>query len=144
MIGCTRLKLSKISNPQSSKTIKVYILRQLFTYLIVWQVESNTFTWSILVPYTECGGEMFGEIQPNCGSQKHANYFTWQIWLCFLSFLFCSVLFLNSNFIYYASFSCVWFLLPLLSLQSNWAWKLSKLGLSISFSLWGFSSLLAL
>ena len=66
------------------------------------------------------------------------------LWLYFLSFLFCSVLFLNSNFIYYTSVSCVWFLLPFVSLQSNWAWKPSKLGLSISFSLWGFSSLLTL
>ena len=33
------------------------------------------------------------------------------LWLYFLSFLFCSVLFLNSNFIYYTSVSCVWFLL---------------------------------
>ena len=41
------------------------------------------------------------------------------LWLYFLSFLFCSVLFLNSNFIYYPSVSCVWFLLPLVSLQSN-------------------------
>ena len=55
------------------------------------------------------------------------------LWLYFLSFLFCSVLFLNSNFIYYTSVSCVWFLLPFVSLQSNWAWKPSKLGLSISF-----------
>ena len=33
------------------------------------------------------------------------------LWLYFLSFLFCSVLLLNSNFIYYTSVSCVWFLL---------------------------------
>ena len=33
------------------------------------------------------------------------------LWLYFLSFLFCSVLLLNSNFIYYTSVSCVRFLL---------------------------------
>ena len=42
------------------------------------------------------------------------------------------------NYIYYTSVSFVWFLSPYVSLQSNWAWKPSKLGLSISFSLWGF------
>ena len=31
------------------------------------------------------------------------------LWLYFLSFLFCSVLFLNSNFICNTSVSCVWF-----------------------------------
>ena len=29
----------------------------------------------------------------------------------------------QKNFIYYTSVSCVWFLLPYVSLQSNWAWK---------------------
>ena len=56
-------------------------------------------------------------------------------------FLFC---FWTQNFIYYTSVSCVWFLLPYLNLQSNWAWKLLKLGLSILFYLWGFLSLLTL
>ena len=37
--------------------------------------------------------------------------------------------------------SCVCFLLPHISLQSNWAWNPFKLGLSILFSLWGFSTL---
>ena len=55
--------------------------------------------------------------------------------------LFC---FWTRNFIYYTIVSCVWFLLPYVSLQSNWAWKPSKRGLSISFSLWGFFSLLTL
>ena len=41
------------------------------------------------------------------------------LWLYFLSFLFCSVLFLNSNFVYYSSVSCVWFLLPFVSLREN-------------------------
>ena len=36
------------------------------------------------------------------------------------------------------------FLLPYVSLQSNWAWKPLELGMSISFSLWGFLSLLTL
>ena len=53
------------------------------------------------------------------------------------SFFFCI-----RNYRYYTSVSCVWLLLPYVSLQSNWAWKPSKLGLSISFSLWVFSSLL--
>ena len=48
------------------------------------------------------------------------------------------------NYTYYTRVSCVWFLSPSVSLQSNWAWKPSKPGLSISFSLWRFSSLLAL
>ena len=34
------------------------------------------------------------------------------------------------------------FLLPYVSLQSNWAWKSLKLGMSILFFLWGFSYLL--
>ena len=50
--------------------------------------------------------------------------------------LFC---FWTQNFKWYTSVSCVWFLLPYVSLQSNWAWKPFKLGLSILFSLWGFS-----
>ena len=45
------------------------------------------------------------------------------------------VLFLNSNFIYYTSVSCVSVLLLYVSLQSHWAWKVLKLGLSISYSL---------
>ena len=57
--------------------------------------------------------------------------------------LFCFVL-LTRNHVYYMGVSCVSFLLPYISLRSNWAWKPSKLGLSISFSLWGFSSLLTL
>ena len=61
------------------------------------------------------------------------------VWLYFLSFLFC---FWTLNFIYYTSVSCVWFLLPYVSLQSNWAWKSLKLGMSILFFLWGFSYLL--
>ena len=48
------------------------------------------------------------------------------LWLYFLSFLFCSVLFLNSNFIYYTTVSCVWSLIPFVSLQTNWAWKPSN------------------
>ena len=45
----------------------------------MWQVEFNTFAWSFLVSNTECGGEMFSEIRPNCGLQKNASFFTWQI-----------------------------------------------------------------
>ena len=56
---------------------------------------------------------------------------------CF--FLFC---FWTRNFIYYTSASCVWFLFPYVNLQSNWAWKPLKLGLSILFYHWGFLSLL--
>ena len=63
------------------------------------------------------------------------------VWLYFSSFLFC---FWTRNFIHYTSVGCVWFSLSYVSLQSNWAWKPLKLGLSISFSLWGFSSLLML
>ena len=33
----------------------------------------------------------------------------------------------------------VWFLLPYVSLQSNWTWKSLKLGMPILFFLWGFS-----
>ena len=36
----------------------------------------------------------------------------------------------------------VWFLLPYVSLKSNWTWKCLKLGMSILFFLWGFSYLL--
>ena len=62
--------------------------------------------------------------------------------LYFSSFLFFLVCFWNRNFIYYTSVSCVWFLLPYVNLQSNWAWKPLKLGLSILFYHWGFLSLL--
>ena len=63
------------------------------------------------------------------------------VWLHFSWFLFC---FWTRKFIHYTSVSCFLFLLPYVSLQSHWAWKLSKFGLSISFSLRGFSSLLTL
>ena len=62
-------------------------------------------------------------------------------WLHFSWFLFC---FWTRKFIHYTSVSCFWLLLLYVSLQSHWAWKLSKFGLSISFSLRGFSSLLTL
>ena len=65
-------------------------------------------------------------------------------WRYFSSFLFFSVLFLNRNYISHTSDSCIWFLLPHVSLQPNWAWKPSKLGQSISFPLWGISSLFIL
>ena len=65
------------------------------------------------------------------------------VWLYFSSFLFFSLFcFWTPNFIYYTSVSCVWFLLPYVSLQSNWAWKSLKLGMPILFFLWGFSYLL--
>ena len=38
------------------------------------------------------------------------------------------------NFIYYTSANCIWFLLPYVSLQSNWAWKSLKLEISNFFS----------
>ena len=60
----------------------------------------------------------------------------------FLFFFLCC--FWKRSFIYYTSVSCVWFLLPYVNLQSNWAWKPLKLGLSIWFYLWGFLSLLTL
>ena len=66
------------------------------------------------------------------------------VWLYSSSFLFFLFCFWTRNFICCTSFSCVWFWLPYVSLQSNWAWKPSKLGLSISFTLWGFSFLLTL
>ena len=56
--------------------------------------------------------------------------------LVIIPVLFC---FWTQNFKWYTSVSFVWFLLPYVSLQSNWAWKPFKLGLSILFSLWGFS-----
>ena len=46
---------------------------------IVYNVEFNTFTWSVLVSNTESESGMFSEIQPNCGSQKYASYFTWKV-----------------------------------------------------------------
>ena len=48
---------------------------------------------------------------------------------CFLSVLFSKT-----------DFCCVWFLLPYVHLQSNWAWKPLKLGLSILFYLWFVSA----
>ena len=57
----------------------------------------------------------------------------------------CFFLFEIETLYYYTSVSCVWFLLPYVNSQSNWAWKpLKKLGLSILFYLWGFLSLLTL
>ena len=59
-----------------------------------------------------------------------------------ISVSFCFV-FEHWTFIHYmSSVSCVWFLLPCTSLQSNWAWESLKLGMSILFFLWGFSYLL--
>ena len=76
---------------------------------------------------------------------------SWLVWILtvmpgyiFHHSCFFLVCFWNRNFIYYTSVSCVWFLLPYVNLQSNWAWKPLKLGLSILFYLWGFLSLLTL
>ena len=46
------------------------------------------------------------------------------VWLYF-GHHFCFVLFCfwTLNFVYYTSVSCVWFLLPYVSLQFNWAWN---------------------
>ena len=69
-------------------------------------------------------------------------------WLYFSSFPICSVrffCFLTRHLINYASVNCLWFLLSSVSLQSNWAWKTLKFGLSTSsFSVSLFSSLLTL
>ena len=64
-----------------------------------------------------------------------ATFFIIPVLLCFV---------FERETIYYTSVTCVWFLLPHVSLQSNCVWKPSKLRLSISFSLWEFSSLLSL
>ena len=79
-----------------------------------------------------------------------AQTLSWLVWilpqLCQLGYIFhnfCFVLFFfwTLNFIHYTSVSCVWLLVPYVSLQSNWAWKSLKLGMSILFFLWGFSYL---
>ena len=63
--------------------------------------------------------------------------------LYFSSFLFFSVLFLNTKlYILYKYWLCLIF--TYVNLQSNWALKPLKLGLSILFYLWGFLSLLTL
>lgn len=57
---------------------------------------------------------------------------------CYFSYIFHhSVLFCfwTRNFVYYASVSCAKIILPYVSLQYNWAWKPSKLGLTLSSSL---------
>ena len=64
------------------------------------------------------------------------------VWLFFHHFCFVLFCFWTLNFIYFSNVSCVWFLLPYVSLQSNWAWKSLKLGMFILFFLWGFSYLL--
>ena len=77
---------------------------------------------------------------------------SWLVWilsampvrLCFHQSCFVLHVCLTRNYIYYTRVSCVWFLLPYVILQSDRAWKPFKLGLSISFSLCGFSSLLML
>ena len=65
------------------------------------------------------------------------------VWLYFSSFLFCSVLLLNTKlYILYECYLCLIFIIVRkLAIR---VWKPSKLGVSISFSLWGFSSLLKL
>ena len=78
---------------------------------------------------------------------------SWLVWIltvmpgyiCHHSCFFLSC-FWKRNFIYHTSVSYVWFLLPYVNLQSNWAWKPwpSKLGLPILLELWGFLSLLTL
>ena len=57
-----------------------------------------------------------------------------------ISVLFCFV-FNSELYILYECWLCL-ILLPYVSLQSNWAWKSLKLGMSILFFLWGFSYLL--
>ena len=54
--------------------------------------------------------------------------------------VFFRIFFRTWTYICYTSVSWVWFLLPYLSLQSNWAWKPSIFGPSISFCLWIFVS----
>ena len=53
-----------------------------------------------------------------------------------ISVLFCFFFFFwTRNYIHYTSVSCVWLLLSYRSLQSNWVWKPSKLGLHFVYSL---------
>ena len=78
-------------------------------------------------------------VKRRMGAQVQFSCSFSQLWLSVCFVLFC---FWTLNFIYYTSVSCVWFLLPYVSLQSNWAWKSLKLGMSILFFLWGFSYLL--
>ena len=92
-----------------------------------------------------------------CKEKHETRAPSWLLWILtvmpvcqyFSSFLLCSVFFfvvvacllfcfLTRNCIYFMS---VRFLLSDVSLQSCWAWKPSKLGLSISFSLSGFEEL---
>ena len=74
-------------------------------------------------------------------SMNFNSYASLAIFFIIPDLFFC---FWTRNYTYYTRVSCVWFLSPSVSLQSNWAWKPSEPGLSISFSLWRFSSLLAL
>ena len=72
---------------------------------------------------------------------------SWLVWILTVmpGYVFhhsCSVF--ENETSYYTSVSCVWFLLSYVNLQSNWAWKPLKLGLSVLFYLWGFLSLLTL
>ena len=94
-----------------------------------------------------------------CKEKHETRAPSWLLWILtvmpvcqyFSSFLLCSVFFfffacllfcfLTINCIYFMSIRCVWFLLSDVNLQSCWAWKPSKLGLSISFSLSGFEEL---
>ena len=64
------------------------------------------------------------------------------VWLYFSHHLvWFWIFFLNMKlYICCTSVSWVWFLLPYVSLQSNWAWKPLIFGLSISFCLWIFVS----
>ena len=78
-------------------------------------------------------------VKRRMGAQVQFSCSFSQLWLSVCFVLFC---FWTLNFIYYTSVNCVWFLLPYVSLQSNWAWKSLKLGMSILFFLKGFSYLL--
>ena len=66
-------------------------------------------------------------------SKNLNSYASLAIFFIIPDLFFC---FWPQNYTYYTRVSCVWFLSPSVSLQSNWTWKLSEPGLSISFSLW--------
>ena len=69
------------------------------------------------------------------------------VWLYFSSFLFCSVLFLITKLylLYECKLSLIFITVhKLANYSTSYAWKPLKLGLFISFSPWGFSSLLTL
>ena len=70
-------------------------------------------------------------LSSNIGKIFFMNYLVNIVYFVLFFFFF----FWTRNYIHFTSVSCVWLLLSYRSLQSNWVWKPSKLGLHFVYSL---------